>query len=140
MKKNSLSKDITAKLFESAKIVQKNSYSPYSHYKVAASVLFDSGKIFAGINVENASYGATNCAERSAIFTAASAGERKIEAVCVLTDEKVPWAPCGLCRQVIAEFANPNTVILLANKNGIQKTLLFGDLFPNSFDKKDLKI
>lgn len=141
MKKNSaLSSDLESKMFESAMIVQKNSYSPYSNYKVAASVLFESGKIFAGINVENASYGATNCAERSAIFAAASAGERKIAAVLVLTDEKEPWAPCGLCRQVIAEFATGNTIIMLANKKGIQKKLLFSDIFPNSFDKKDLKL
>ncbi|MEK6554268.1 MAG: cytidine deaminase [Bdellovibrionota bacterium] len=139
-KKNNLSADLEKKMFESAMIVQKNSYSPYSQYKVAASVLFNSGKIFAGINVENASYGATNCAERSAIFAAVSAGERKIDAVLVLTNEKVPWAPCGLCRQVIAEFANPNAIILLANQKGIQKKLLFSDVFPNSFDKKDLKL
>lgn len=138
-KKNKLTQKEEDLLLRSSRAVQKNSYSPYSGYKVAASVLFSSGKIFAGINVENASYGATNCAERSAVFAAVSAGERSIKAALVLTNEKKPWAPCGLCRQVLAEFSTPDTLILLANKKGIQSRIRFQDLFPSSFDKKNLK-
>ena len=140
MKKNKISLSVEKALFKAAQKVQKNSYSPYSGYQVAASLLFSSGAVYAGINVENASYGATNCAERTAIFTAVTHGERKIEAVLVLTKEKNPWAPCGLCRQVLAEFSHKDTIVLLANEKGVQKRISFSDLFPVAFDKKDLKL
>lgn len=140
MKKNksTQTEKLKKELFSEAVKVQKNSYSPYSQYKVASSILFDNKKIIAGVNVENASYGATNCAERSAIFSAISAGYKKINAVLVLTNEDQPWAPCGLCRQVIAEFATPETPIYLANQKGIQIEITFKDIFPHSFDKSDL--
>lgn len=131
-----LSRATESALFEAAKKVQKNSYSPYSGYKVASAMLFEKNKIFAGINVENASYGATNCAERTAIFSAVAAGYKKIQAVLVLTDKG--WPPCGICRQVINEFAGEDTVVLIANKSGIQERILFGDLLPSSFKKEHL--
>lgn len=123
-------------LLKAAKAVQKNSYSPYSGYKVASAILFEKNKIFAGINVENASYGATNCAERTAIFSAVASGFKKIHAVLVLTDKG--WPPCGVCRQVISEFASDDTIVLIANKSGIQERVLFKDLLPSSFKKSHL--
>lgn len=123
-------------LLKAARKVQKNSYSPYSGYKVASAILFEKNKIFAGINVENASYGATNCAERTAIFSAVAAGYKKIQAVLVLTDKG--WPPCGVCRQVISEFANEETLVLIADKSGIQERILFRDLLPSSFKKSHL--
>jgi cytidine deaminase len=87
-----------------ARAAAGRAYAPYSMFRVGAAVLTDSGKIFAGCNVENASYGLCNCAERSAIFTAVSAGERKFKCVVVYTPTKTATAPCGACRQVIYEF------------------------------------
>lgn len=125
-------------LFQAALQVRNNSHSPYSNYKVASSILTSNQKIFAGVNVENASYGATICAERSAIFSAVSAGEKKIEAILILTDEANPWPPCGMCRQVIAEFASPHTKVYLANLKGVQRELTFGELFPLGFSSENL--
>lgn len=131
-----LSRAKESALFKAAKKIQKHSYSPYSGYKVASAMLFEKNKIFAGINVENASYGATNCAERTAIFSAVAAGYKKIQAVLVLTEKG--WPPCGVCRQVIAEFATDDTVVLIANKSGIQERVLFKALLPSSFKKEHL--
>ena len=100
-------------LVKAALEARKKSYSPYSKYKVGAAVLGASGKIYAGTNVENASYGLTICAERSAIFNAVSSGEKAIKAIAVTEH------PCGACRQVINEFAKPNTPVYIARiKNG----------------------
>lgn len=126
-------------LFDAAKSVRNHSHSPYSSYKVASAMLMDDGQIYTGVNVENASYGATICAERSAICAAVSSGAKKIKEVLVMTDEAQPWPPCGMCRQVIAEFASSTTPIHLANLQGITKTLTFGELFPLSFGADHLK-
>jgi cytidine deaminase len=121
------------KLYEAAKKIQKNSYSPYSGYKVAAALLTDKNQIVAGINVENASYGGTICAERSAIVTAVGQGAKHIKSILVLTNSKTPWPPCGLCLQVMAEFMAPNTPVHLANQKGIKKTYKLKDLLPKAF-------
>jgi cytidine deaminase len=92
------------RLEKAARAAAKVSYSPYRRFRVGAAVLAGSGKIYAGSNVENASYGLCNCAERTAVFTAATAGERKIKAVVVYTPTALPTTPCGACRQVINEF------------------------------------
>ena len=92
------------RLEKAARAAAKVSYSPYSRFRVGAAVLAGSGKIYAGSNVENASYGLCTCAERTAVFTAATAGERKIKAVVVYTPTALPTTPCGACRQVINEF------------------------------------
>lgn len=135
MKATSLQTD----LFNTAVRVRENSYSPYSGYKVASALVTDSGKIYAGVNVENASYGATICAERSAIFSAISAGEKKVSTILVLTDEAEPWAPCGMCRQVLIEFCKPSTEVILANLQGPQRSILLSELVPWSFSKEQLK-
>jgi len=93
---------IRKKLIEAARNAQKNSYSPYSRYPVGAAVLAESGRIYTGCNVENASFGLAICAERVAIFNAVSHGEKKLRAVCVAAKSA---KPCGACRQVIIEFA-----------------------------------
>ena len=99
------------RLETAARAAAKLSYAPYSKFRVGTAVLADSGKIYTGSNVENASYGLCNCAERTAIFTAASAGERKLKAVVVFTPTPTPTMPCGACRQVINEFG-PRAVVI----------------------------
>ena len=97
-------------LLEKAKEVSKNSYSPYSKFKVGAAVMFESGKVYCGANVENVSYGITLCAERSAISSAISSGEKtKIKAIAVYSPNQKNCLPCGACRQWLAEFAPDNT-------------------------------
>ncbi len=138
-----ISKAIYNKLLKTAKTAFKNSYSPYSNYRVAAAVLGKSGKIYGGTNIENASYGLSMCAERCAIFKAISEGEKEIKAVLIIVSQnpKLPEAsPCGACRQVIAEFARPDTPIYIYNtedtKNLIMHTLK--EYLPNAFTPKNL--
>lgn len=121
---------------EAAKKVSENAHSPYSNIKVGCAIVTDDGNMYVGTNVENASYGATICAERSAIFTAVSAGSKKISHVYVYTDEGFP--PCGMCRQVINEFSNDKTKVTILNKKGDEKTLLFSELFPSGFGPSHL--
>src|SRR5258707_15687060 len=100
----SISASTVRRLEHAARAAARGAYAPYSKYRVGAAVLAGSGKIYAGCNVENASYGLCNCAERTAIFTAIAAGERKVKAVVVYTPTRIPTMPCGACRQVINEF------------------------------------
>jgi cytidine deaminase len=106
------------------------SYSPYSQFRVGASIVTSDGSIFSGCNVENASYGLAICAERNAVFQAAFAGKRKIVAVAVTSDEQGFITPCGACRQVISEFADAKTEIILVNASGKSKSISFGKIFP----------
>ena len=99
------------RLEKAARAAAKASYSPYSKFRVGTAVLAGSGKIYIGCNVENASYGLCNCAERTAIFSAAAAGERKIKAVVVYTPTPTPTMPCGACRQVMNEFG-PDAIVI----------------------------
>jgi len=103
------------RLEKAARAAARQSYSPYSKFRVGTAVLAGSGRIYPGCNVENASYGLCNCAERTAIFTAATAGERKIKAVVVYTPTPTPTMPCGACRQVINEFGPQAIVISICN-------------------------
>lgn len=114
----------------------KNSYSPYSGFPVGAAVLTPSGRIFAGTNIENASYGATMCAERTAVFKAVSEGEREILALAVVTTADSLPIPCGMCLQVLSEFA-ADIPVLLKGKNAEQSCRL-SDLLPQRFDKNSL--
>jgi len=116
-----------------AEEIKKNSYSPYSKFRVGAAVLMKSGKTYQGVNIENASFGATVCAERTAIFKAVSEGERKIEAVAITSDSDELTFPCGICRQVIAEFGDENTRIICANNRGEFKVFKLAELLPNAF-------
>ena len=114
-----------------------NAYSPYSSYKVGAALLCDNGKVFTGCNVENSSYSATVCAERTAIFKAVSDGERDFSMLAVaggkeneLSDK---FLPCGICRQVMAEFCKPEFTILVATSENTYKEFSLSELLPNAF-------
>lgn len=126
------------KLEKAARTAAQSSYSPYSKFRVGAAVLAGSGKIYSGTNVENASYGLCNCAERIAIFTAVAAGERTIQAVAVYTPAKKATAPCGACRQVINEFGPSALVISVCNSAERTATTL-DHLLPAAFGPKDLR-
>ena len=127
-------------LIHSALEAREKAYCPYSNFKVGAAILFEDGKIYTGSNIENASFGATNCAERTAIFKGVHEGNREIKAVAVVGDTNAYTYPCGICRQVIAEFVVDEKipVIIIKNENDyIMKT--FEEILPGVFSKKDLK-
>lgn len=117
-------------LIEAAKNALQKAYAPYSGYRVGAAVLAD-GRIYTGVNVENASYGLTMCAERSAVFSALSQGQRRIEAVAVAVERGAP-SPCGACRQVLREFGRDFPVYLVAGDGSVRDTSLAA-LLPDSF-------
>lgn len=113
------------------------SYVPYSHFHVGAALLTKSGKIYTGCNIENAAYGPSNCAERTAIFKAVSEGEKEFEAIAVVggSERKIEdfCPPCGVCRQVMAEFCDKDFKIILSNGKKEVKTFTLSDLLPESF-------
>lgn len=117
----------------------KNSYAPYSKYHVGAAILTSDGKIFYGTNIENASFGATNCAERSPVFAAYSNGYRKetIEALAIVSDGKRIASPCGICRQVLSELLNEDTPIYLSNGSAEVDTNMYR-LLPMQFGSEDV--
>ncbi|ABS60851.1 cytidine deaminase [Fervidobacterium nodosum] len=124
-------------LIEIAKEVREQAYAPYSNFKVGAVLVTKNGKVFTGVNVENASYGLTNCAERTAIFKAVSEGERDFDTLVVIANTDKPVAPCGACRQVMAEFGNFK--VILANTKGDWIETTVQELLPYGFDKSDLE-
>jgi len=124
-----------SRLFDAAISVLNNAYSPYSGVKVAAAILDEGGRIYTGVNVENASFGLTVCAERNAIFKAVGEGAKAVEAL-LITSSLGAIPPCGACRQVLAEFAKPETPVFLANSDGIQTVTSIGELLPRAFTLK----
>ncbi len=127
------------KLVIGALEAREGAYAPYSQFKVGAAILVEDDSIYKGCNIENASFGATNCAERTAIFKAVSEGHKVIKAVAVTGDPNGYTFPCGICRQVIAEFAQDGNIPIIIVKNKedyITKTL--DEILPGSFTKKDL--
>ncbi len=133
MQKQTVPATMREELLRSARKAMKNAYAPYSKFRVGAAILTASGEIFVGCNVENASYGMTNCAERTAIFAAVAQLGPKIEirAVAVTNDHGVPCSPCGACRQVIYEFG-PDAMVFFQGKNG-PKQAHITDLLPEGF-------
>jgi len=125
-------------LVAAARAVRPHAYAPYSRFLVGAAVRAGSGKVYAGANVENASYGLALCAERSAVAAAVAAGETRIEAVAVVTVTAPPAAPCGMCRQVLAEFAGDGVPIVLVNEAGGREETTLGALLPRAFRRPDL--
>jgi len=125
-------------LAEAARSAMKFAYVPYSHFQVGAALLGRSGRIYSGCNIENSSYGATNCAERTALFKAVSEGEREFDAIAIVSSAGTATPPCGICRQVMAEFADGDFEIILYNGQTV-KTYTLSELFPASFGKDDLK-
>lgn len=121
-------------LIELAREAQKAAYVPYSKFSVGAALLTKTGKVYTGCNVEIASFGATNCAERTAIFKAVSEeGKIEIEKIAIVSDEPGYIFPCGICRQVMAEFADDEMKVISTTKDGEYKVVRFGDLLPNAF-------
>ena len=125
------------RLKKAARAAAKKSYSPYSKFRVGAAILAGSGKIYSGCNVENASYGLCNCAERTAIFTAAANGEREVRCVVVYTPTGTVTSPCGACRQVINEFGPHARVISICDSDECIDTTL-DTLLPHAFGPKNL--
>lgn len=124
------------KLTDCAIKARENAYSPYSHFAVGAALLCEDGTLYEGCNIENASYGLTNCAERTAIFKAVSEGHIKFKALAVVADTEGPCAPCGACRQVMAEFKIP--LIIMGNLMGNIKIVTIEELLPFSFSECDV--
>lgn len=113
------------------------SYSPYSGFQVGAALLGKSGKIYTGCNVENAAYGPSNCAERTAFFKAVSEGEREFERIAIVgghEGESVAPSPCGVCRQVMTEFCEPSFEVIMAVSEDEYEVMTLGELMPKSFD------
>ncbi len=115
---------------------RQNAYAPYSHFAVGAALLAESGKVYTGCNIENASYGLTCCAERNAIFAAVGAGERRFKMLAVAADSPEPVAPCGACRQVIAEFGIP--LVVMGNLKEATKTMTAEELLPYGFGQESM--
>ena len=128
------------KLYNEALKAYENSYSPYSNFKVGASLLTKDGNIFIGTNVENISFGLTNCAERSSLFNAYSNGYRKddIEVLLIVGNTSKPISPCGACRQVMSELLNKDTKVYLTNLKKDVKVVTVEDLIPYVFTDGDL--
>jgi len=121
-------------LIEYARKAMENAYVPYSKFHVGAALLTKTGKVYTGCNVEIASFGATNCAERTAVWKAVSEeGKLEIEKIAIISDEPDYIYPCGICRQVLAEFADDEMIVIGAKKNGEYKAMRFGDILPHAF-------
>jgi len=118
-------------LIERAKKARENAYAPYSKFKVGAAILTEDGEVYTGVNVENASFGLTVCAERVALFKAVSDGKRSFKAIAVVADTEEPVPPCGACRQVLSEFGDME--VIMANLKGDVKIARLRDLLPDSF-------
>ena len=127
-------------MLKEAKKVIENAYVPYSKFRVAAVLKLKNGETISGINVENAAYGLTNCAERTALFTAYARGIRKedIESILVYTDKDYLVSPCGSCRQVMRELMDEDAEVTMANSKNEMKTVKNHELLPLGFSKEDL--
>ncbi len=125
-----------------AKKAAENAYVPYSHYTVGAALLTENGKVYTGCNIENAAYGPTNCAERTAFFKAVSEGERKFSKIAVVGgkdfDFKDFFSPCGVCRQVMREFCEDAFIILLGKNDEEYESITLSELLPLSFSKSNI--
>lgn len=129
-------------LLRLANEARKNAYVPYSGHRVGAALLTESGKVYTGCNIENAAYSPGNCAERTAIFKAVSEGERAFAAIAVVGGkdyEISEFYPCGMCRQVMAEFCDPDTFLIYTAVPGGYETYRLKELLPHGFSPKNLK-
>lgn len=133
-----LKKDEIENLVNAARQARGKAYAPYSNFAVGAALLDEDGKIYTGCNVENVSYGLTNCAERTAIFKSVSEGKTKFKAIAIYADIENYCAPCGACRQVIAEFG-PDIIVIQANRHGEYILNKINELLPGGFTPEMLK-
>ena len=113
-------------------------YAPYSNLRVGACLKGATGAYYLGCNIENAAYSPSNCAERTAMFKAVYEGERQFDAIAIVWDGENPAVPCGVCRQVLAEFCDPEMPVICANRKGEYKLVALGDLLPDAFLPRDL--
>ena len=113
-------------------------YAPYSNFRVGACLKGATGAYYLGCNIENAAYSPSNCAERTAMFKAVYEGERQFDAIAIVWDGENPAVPCGVCRQVLAEFCDPEMPVICANRTGEYKLVAVGELLPDAFLPRDL--
>lgn len=125
-------------LIKEAKIAREKAYVPYSKFQVGAALLTSDGKIYHGCNIENAAYSMTNCAERTAFFSAYAQGDRQFELLAVVADTEGPVSPCGACRQVISELCPKDMKVILTNLKGDIQELTVAELLPGAFSPEDL--
>lgn len=131
----------TFRLIEAARAAHRNAYGRYSGFAVGAAIRLSDGAIYAGCNVENASYGATICAERNAICAGiAAGGARPIAEIVVVSDGAEPWPPCGMCRQFIAEFAAPDCIVYALGSGETVRSWKWSELFPDSFGAANMNV
>ena len=123
----------TTELIDLAVKTSENAYVPYSHFPIGAVLVTDDGKLYTGVNVENASFGLTNCGERTAIFKAVSEGERSFKELIIYGQTEKPVSPCGACRQVMAEFFEPDLPVTLVAKDKSTVVMTVKELLPYSF-------
>ena len=123
----------TTELIDLAVKTSENAYVPYSHFPIGAVLVTDEGKIYTGVNIENASFGLTNCGERTAIFKAVSEGERSFKELIIYGQTEKPVSPCGACRQVMAEFVEPDLLVTLVAKDKSTVVMTVKELLPYSF-------
>lgn len=135
---NAIDNSEIEKMIDMAKEARERAYARYSHFRVGACLKAASGKYYLGCNIENASYTPTVCAERTAVFKAVFEGEREFSAIAIISDSTNYTSPCGVCRQVLAEFCNKNMPVILANKTGEYKCYTLGDLIPLAFTSEDM--
>jgi len=115
-------------------------YVPYSNFPVGAALLTQDGQVFSGCNIENASFPLSMCAERTAVFKAVSEGKDNFEKLVVTANTEKPVSPCGACRQVLAEFCDPDMEVVLTNQNGETLNTTVSKLLPGAFNQKDMEI
>lgn len=125
-------------LVKLAMSAKEKAYAPYSNFRVGAALLCKDGEIYTGCNIENVSFGGTNCAERTALFKAISEGNKNFVKIAIISDSANYTYPCGICRQVLAEF-NPNLNVIVANNKGEFKEHILSELLPYSFTNDDLE-
>ena len=138
---NTLTQQEIDLLLDKAQEARDHSYAPYSHYHVGAALLTADGQIYQGCNIENAAYGPSNCAERTAFFKAVYDGHRAFRAIAIIATGEEMGFPCGVCRQVMAEFCGGDFLIVTANRDRTRVDVsTFETLLPHSFGPKDLGV
>jgi cytidine deaminase len=123
------------RLFDAATSARERAYAPYSRFKVGAAALFEGGEIFSGCNVENSSYGLSICAERGAISAAIAAGKTRLLAIAIVAGSDKPCPPCGMCRQVMAEFGSKELPVRARTQAGAEARYMLAELLPHAFTK-----